>query len=99
MSHPTLALLNLGGGEIVLILIMLLLLALGAVTVIGLALLASRPSKQKTGAAPSYPTISPTPPPLPPDFDQQLRTLAKLRDEGVITEEEFSAKKKAMLGI
>lgn len=32
-------------------------------------------------------------------FDQQLRTLAKLRDEGVITEEDFGRKKKEILGL
>jgi len=32
-------------------------------------------------------------------FDQQLRTLAKLRDDGVITEEEFSSKKREILGM
>ena len=30
-------------------------------------------------------------------FDQQLRTLAKLRDDGVITEEDFGRKKKEIL--
>jgi hypothetical protein len=31
------------------------------------------------------------------DLDQQLRTLAKLRDDGVITEEDFRRKKKEIL--
>jgi hypothetical protein len=38
--------------------------------------------------------------PLPPqDLDQQLRSLAKLRDDGLITEADFEAKKKKILGI
>jgi uncharacterized membrane protein YdbT with pleckstrin-like domain len=46
-----------------------------------------------------------TPPPAAPlstsatDLDQQLRSLAKLRDDGLITEADFEAKKKKMLGI
>ena len=38
--------------------------------------------------------------PLPPqELDQQLRSLAKLRDDGLITEADFEAKKKKILGI
>ena len=33
------------------------------------------------------------------DFDQQLRTLAKLRDDGIISAEEFDQKKKILLGL
>jgi hypothetical protein len=32
-------------------------------------------------------------------FDHQLRTLAKLREDGVITDEDFSRKKKEILGL
>jgi hypothetical protein len=32
-------------------------------------------------------------------FDQQLRTLAKLRADGVISEEDFGRKKKEILGL
>jgi len=35
----------------------------------------------------------------PRDLEQELRVLAKLRDEGVIQEEDFNLKKKALLGI
>lgn len=35
----------------------------------------------------------------PPDFDEQLRKLAKLKSEGLISDEEFNAKKKALLGL
>lgn len=39
-------------------------------------------------------------PPPPPDVDpvEQLRELAKLRDEGILTEEEFAAEKRKVLG-
>jgi membrane protease subunit (stomatin/prohibitin family) len=44
------------------------------------------------------------PPPAPaaqaaPDYTAQLEQLAKLRDEGVISAEDFEAKKKQLLGI
>ena len=34
-----------------------------------------------------------------PDYTAELEKLAKLRDDGVITPEEFEAKKKQLLGI
>jgi hypothetical protein len=34
-----------------------------------------------------------------PDYTAELETLAKLRDDGVITAEDFEAKKKQLLGI
>ena len=33
------------------------------------------------------------------DFDQQLRQLAKLKEDGIISAEEFDQKKKALLGL
>lgn len=36
---------------------------------------------------------------LGPDYTEELRRLKKLADEGVITEEEFKAKKKQILGL
>jgi hypothetical protein len=42
------------------------------------------------------------PPPAPastPDYTAELVQLAKLRDEGVISAEDFEAKKKQLLGI
>ena len=40
------------------------------------------------------------PPPAAPQEDpvQQLRDLAKLRDDGILTEEEFAAEKRKILG-
>jgi membrane protease subunit (stomatin/prohibitin family) len=37
--------------------------------------------------------------PAEPDYTAELERLAKLRDEGVITAEDFEAKKKQLLGI
>ncbi len=39
------------------------------------------------------------PAPAEPDYTAELEKLAKLRDEGVITAEDFEAKKKQVLGI
>jgi Short C-terminal domain len=43
------------------------------------------------GAAPAAPSE--------PDYTAELERLAKLRDEGVITAQDFEAKKKQLLGI
>ena len=37
--------------------------------------------------------------PSAPDYTAELEHLAKLRDEGVISAEDFEAKKKQLLGI
>ena len=37
--------------------------------------------------------------PAEPDYTAELEKLAKLRDEGVITAEDYEAKKKQLLGI
>jgi hypothetical protein len=34
-----------------------------------------------------------------PDYMQELQDLARLRDQGVLTEDEFQAKKKQLLGL
>lgn len=39
------------------------------------------------------------PPAAAPDYTAELERLAKLRDDGVITAEDFEAKKKQLLGI
>ena len=41
----------------------------------------------------------PTHPTQPQDFDDQLRKLARLKQEGLISEDEFNQKKKSLLGI
>ena len=45
-------------------------------------------------AAPAAPAAAPQ-----DDLAAQLESLAKLRDQGILTEEEFSAKKAQILGI
>jgi hypothetical protein len=54
--------------------------------------------------APAYMAEAPqSAPPAPaggePDYTAELEKLAKLRDEGVITPDDFEAKKKQLLGI
>lgn len=91
MPHPILAVFNLGGGEIILILAMVLILGLGAAALI-VVLVVSSLRKNSQPASPGALA-------QPPDLEQQLRTLAKLKTEGVITEADFNAKKKALLGL
>ena len=38
-------------------------------------------------------------PPQEPDYIQELKQLAALRDQGVITDEDFEAKKRQLLGV
>jgi putative oligomerization/nucleic acid binding protein len=45
------------------------------------------------------PAAAPPPAAAAPDYTAELERLAKLRDEGVITAEDFEAKKKQLLGI
>jgi Short C-terminal domain len=42
---------------------------------------------------------APPPAPAQPDLTTQLAELAKLKEQGIITEEDFEAKKKQILGI
>jgi hypothetical protein len=48
----------------------------------------------------SYYEPEPAPAPAPAEADPvaQLRELAKLRDDGILTEEEFAAEKRKILG-
>jgi membrane protease subunit (stomatin/prohibitin family) len=50
---------------------------------------------QEQPAAPPQPAAAPS----APDYTAELERLAKLRDEGVISAEDFDAKKKQLLGI
>ena len=51
-------------------------------------------------AEPQYAEPASAPPPAPegPDPVAQLRELAKLRDDGILTDEEFAAEKRKILG-
>ncbi len=52
--------------------------------------------------APAYqeaPPAAPAAPAAEPDYAAELEKLAQLRDSGVITAEDFEAKKKQLLGI
>lgn len=63
----------------------------------GAAVASSRNRKQ---AAPApTPGVAPAAATPADDTVGQLKRLAELRDQGILTEEEFSAKKKQLLGI
>lgn len=57
---------------------------------------ASQPEPEYDEPEPQYQA---PPPPAAPDYAAELQKLASLRDAGVITPEEFEAKKKQVLGI
>jgi hypothetical protein len=60
-----------------------------------------RPGEGPAEEAPQAAAQAPTPPAPAPeeDYTAQLEKLADLRDKGVITPEDFEAKKKQLLGI
>jgi hypothetical protein len=60
-----------------------------------------QPADEEQAAAAPPPAAAPAPaaPAAAPDYTAELERLAKLRDEGVITAEDFEAKKKQLLGI
>lgn len=68
--------------------------------VMGAAIASSR-SRKQPAAAPVAATPSPAPvqPVSTGDNIEQLKQLAELRDQGILTEEEFAAKKKKLLGL
>jgi hypothetical protein len=49
---------------------------------------------EPVAAAPAAPAAA-----AEPDYTDQLQELAKLREQGILTDEEFQAKKKQILGI
>lgn len=67
--------------------------------VMGAAIASSRSRKQAAAPTPAAPTPAPAPPASTGDNIEQLKQLADLRDQGILTEEEFSAKKKKLLGL
>jgi Short C-terminal domain len=65
---------------------------------------AQRWSQQGGGSPPQqqeYYEPEPAPPPPPPAADpiEQLKQLAELKDQGILTEEEFAAQKAKILGM
>jgi Short C-terminal domain len=55
---------------------------------------------QDAAAQPQYaPAEAPPAAPAEPDLNEQLTQLAQLHDQGILTDEEFSAKKAQLLGI
>ncbi|HET8525532.1 MAG TPA: SHOCT domain-containing protein [Actinomycetota bacterium] len=57
---------------------------------------ASQPEPQ---AAPPQAAPATAAAPAPPDDMAQIQQLATMKDQGLLTEEEFQAKKKQILGI
>jgi hypothetical protein len=56
-------------------------------------------AEQEQAAYAEQPSAAPQQAPAAPDYTAELEKLAKLRDEGVISAEDFEAKKKQLLGI
>jgi Short C-terminal domain len=62
----------------------------------------ARQDFQPAGQAEPAPAAAPAPAPAAPaapDYAAELEQLARLRDQGVITPEDFEAKKRQILGI
>jgi len=57
------------------------------------------PPPQYAPPQPPYAQPAPPPAPAPDDVYAQLRKLGELKDAGILTEEEFTAKKAKLLGI
>ena len=66
--------------------------------VMGAAMASSRSRKQQA-AAPAPAQAAPAPSAPSDTIVEQIKQLAELRDQGILTEEEFSSKKKKLLGI
>ena len=66
--------------------------------VMGAAMASSRSRKQQA-AAPAPAQAAPAPSAPADTTVEQIKQLAGLRDQGILTEEEFSSKKKKLLGI
>jgi hypothetical protein len=55
--------------------------------------------EEEAQAAGAYYPAAQEPSVAEPDYMQELQDLARLRDQGVLTEDEFQAKKKQLLGL
>jgi len=58
-----------------------------------------RKEEEPVEAAPPPPAAASAGAPEEPGYVAELERLAKLRDQGIVSEEEFQAKKKQILGI
>lgn len=71
--------------------------------IMGAAISSSRANKRATSQAGTPVQPAPAQPAVEPsstdDTVEQIKKLAELRDQGILTEEEFGAKKKKLLGI
>jgi len=56
-------------------------------------------AQREASAEQAYAEQAPAPAAAAPDYTAELEKLAKLRDDGVISAEDFEAKKKQLLGI
>jgi len=56
-------------------------------------------AQQQEAAAAQQQQAAPPPAADEPDYMAELEQLAKLRDQGILSDEEFEAKKKQLLGI
>jgi hypothetical protein len=59
-------------------------------------------ASKKAGANAQTPSVeaeAQTPTPAPDSLEENLTELASLKDKGIITEEEFQAKRKQILGL
>jgi hypothetical protein len=59
----------------------------------------SRRTSRRMAASQPEPQAGPPPAPAPQDDMAQIQQLATMKDQGLLTEEEFQAKKKQILGI
>ena len=75
----------------------------GAVAVVALTLVSCGSSPETTTTTTRQTTVTAAPPPAAapaePDYAAELTKLAQLRDQGVISAEDYEAKKKQILGI
>jgi predicted Zn-dependent peptidase len=55
--------------------------------------------QQPQAAPPPPPAAAPAPAAAEPEYAAEIEKLANLKAKGIITEEEFDAKKKQILGI
>ena len=68
--------------------------------VIGAAVASSRANKRAAQAAPAQPIpAAASVAPSGDDAIEQVKKLAELRDQGILTDAEFEAKKKQLLGL